>query len=56
MFLGLFLIHHHEFRTSGHEHRKYILFMAVFIFPVVLDHADDRHLVQELLYPFFIFT
>ena len=46
MFFGLLLVHHHELRAAGHEHRKHILFMPVRIFPVVLDHADDRHLIQ----------
>ena len=40
MLLCLLLIHHHKFRASRHEHRQYILLMAVLILPVILDHAD----------------
>ena len=47
MLLQHFCIHIAELCTPRHEHRQHILFLVLWILPVILQHAVERHLFQQ---------
>ena len=56
VFFHLLFIHHHKFCAAGNKHRQDILLMMVGVLPVIFDHADHGHFIQQLLHTFWIFA
>ena len=56
VFFHLLFIHHHKFCTAGNKHRQDILLMMVGVLPVIFDHTDHGHFIQQLLHTFWIFA